>query len=310
MDTISLTLKREQAPNIDFLAEIPPYLTSITSEGISYGKSTINGKLNSFDVTINEDRIKVRNASLTKFYLGNSLSMMSRSAIKQAIEKMSDTLHLPIEKAEVQKFHFAKNIMLNNEVNLYLDYLGNIGRFSRLQQPFGINYKQATKEFAIYDKIRETKHHREPLPAIYKDRYMIRLESRFESNLSKYFKMPSITGHLLYDENFYMAVNDDWYSNYLSIDKLKKFKIDMQKVTTKEQLKLLGVLSLVQMEGGKAQALQNLQERYLKGELTKKQNFDLKALIKQSSNMKLQTVESDLILELNQKVKEAVKYYR
>ncbi|MBK9671492.1 MAG: hypothetical protein IPO70_04405 [Bacteroidetes bacterium] len=116
-------------------------------------------------------------------------------------------------------------------------------------------------------------------------------------------------GDLLYDENFYMLVNDDWYNDYLSIDKLKKSKIDMKKVTTKEQFKLLGVLSLVEKEGGKAQAIQNLKERYLKGELTKKQNFDLKALIEQSSNMKLQTVESDLIIELNQKVKESVKYY-
>ncbi|MBK9671491.1 MAG: hypothetical protein IPO70_04400 [Bacteroidetes bacterium] len=122
MDTISLILKKEEVPNIDLLAEIPLYLTSISSEGKSFGKSTVNGKLSSFDVTINEDRIKIRNASLTKFYLGNSLSMVSGATIKRAIAKMSDTLHLPIERARGANFIFAKNIMLNNEVNLYLDY--------------------------------------------------------------------------------------------------------------------------------------------------------------------------------------------
>jgi len=310
MDTISLTLRKEQVPNIDLLAEVPLYLTSVSSDGISYGKPTINGKLGSFDVTINEDRFKIRNASLTKYSLGNSLSTMGRSDIKQAFEKMSDTLHLPIEKAEVQKFHYAKNIMLNNNVSLYLPYLGNYTRYNRLEQPFGINYKQTHKEFALYDKIRETKHHREPIPAMYKDRYMIRLESRFENNLCKYFNKPSITAALLFDEDFYIHVNDDWYKDYSGIDKLKKQKIDMQQVTTKEQMKLLGVLSLVQMEGGKMQALQNLKERYLKGELKKKQHYDLKALIEQSSKMKIQTVDCDLILELNQKVKEAVKYYQ
>ncbi len=309
MDTISLTLRKEQLPNIDLLAEIPLYLTSISSEGLSYGKSTVNGKLGSFDVTINEDRIKIRNASLTKYYLGNSLSMMGRGAIKQAIEKMSDVLHLPIEKAEVQKFDFAKNIMLNNDVSLYLKYLGNYSHFKRLEQPNGINYKQVSKEFVIYDKIRETKHHREPLPQMYKDRFMMRLESRYSNNLCKQFNLLSITASLLYDESFYMLVNDNWYKDYKNIDKIKNYKIDMEQVTTKEQLKLLGVLSLVQMEGGKSQALQNLKERYLQGKLTKKQHYDLKALIEQSSTMKLQTVESDLILELNQKVKEAVKYY-
>ena len=138
---------------------------------------------------------------------------------------------------------------------------------------------------------------------------MIRLESRFENNLCRQFNRQGITAGLLYDEDFYIQVNDDWYKDYLNIDKLKKYKIDMQQVTTKEQLKLLGVLSLVQLEGGKTQALQNLKERYLKGELKKKQHYDLKALIEQSSTMKLQTIDSDLILELNQKAKEAMKYY-
>ena len=311
MDTINLILRKEQVPNIDLLAEIPLNLTNITSDGISYGKPTIYGKLSNFDVSINEDRIKIGNASLTKYYLGNSLAMMSRSSIQQAIEKISDDLHLPMKIANVTEFHFPKNLMLNNDVSLYLKYLGNYPRFNRLEQPNGINYTQAgkSKEVAIYDKIKEIKHHREALPPMYKDRNVIRLESRYRNDLCKQFNLPSITAGLLYDEDFYMQVNDNWYKDYRNIDKLKINKIDMQQVTTKRQMQLLGVLSLVQLEGGKTQALQNLKERQMKGELTKKQYFDLKELIEQSSTMKLQTVESDLILELNQKTKEALKYY-
>jgi hypothetical protein len=309
MDTISIVLKKEQVPNVDLLVETPQYLTSVATEGISFGKPTINGKLNSFNVTITEDKIKIRDASLTKYLFGNSLTTMSRSGIKQAFEKMSDVLHLPIKQAEVLKFHYAKNIMLNNDVSLYLPYLGQIKHFNRLEQPFGINYKQLNKEFLIYDKIREAKHHREALHPMYKDRFMIRLESRYERQICKQFNRCSISANMLYDEVFYMQVNDNWHNDYLSIDKLKVNKIDMKQITTKRQMALLGVLSLVQSEGGKTQALQNLKERYLKKELTKKQHHDLKAMIEQSSQMKLQTIESDLIIELNQKVKEAVKYY-
>lgn len=309
MDTISIVLKKEHIPNVDLLSETPQFLTSISTEGISFGKPTVNGKLNSFNVTITEDKIKIRDASLTKFLFGNSLTTMSRSSIKQAFEKMSDVLHLPVKQAEVLKFHYAKNIMLNNDTSLYLPYLGQIKCYKRLEQPFGINYKQTNKEFLIYDKIREVKHHREALHPMYKDRFMIRLESRYERQLCKEFNRHSINVSLLYDELFYMQVNDIWYNNYLSIDKIKINKIDMKQITTKRQMALLGVLSLVQREGGKTQALQNLRERYLKKELTKKQHHDLKVMIEQSSQMKLQTVESDLIIELNQKVKEAVKFY-
>ena len=310
MDTIGLTLRSDVVPNIDLMAEIPLHLTSITYEGLSYNKPTVNGKFHNFDVSINEHRIKIGNASLTKYFLGNSLSMMERSSIKQAIEKMSDALHLPIKKTEVNKFHYAKNIMLKNDVSLYLPYLGKSGRYNRLEQPFGINYKVTGKEIAIYDKIREAKHRKESLHPLYIDRFMMRIESRFENNLCKHFNRTSITAQTLYDEDFYIMVNDEWYKDYLSIDKIKTTKIDMQQIRTKEQMKLLGVLSLVQMEGGKTQSIQNLKERYSKRELTKKQYYDLKGLIEQSSSLKLQTVESDLIIELNQKVKESVRYYR
>jgi len=207
------------------------------------------------------------------------------------------------------KQKYQSFIFLKNDTSLYLPYLGQIKCFKRLEQPFGINYKQTNKEFVIYDKIREVKHHREALHPMYKDRFMIRLESRYERQLCKEFKRHSIIASLLYDELFYMHVNDCWYNNYLSIDKIKINKIDMKQITTKRQMALLGVLSLVQREGGKTQALQNLRERYLKKELTKKQHHDLKVMIEQSSQMTLQTVESDLIIELNQKVKEAVKFY-
>lgn len=310
MDTIGLTLRSDVLPNIDLMAEIPLHLTCITYDGLSYGKQTVNGKFHSFDVSINEHRIKIGNASLTKFFLGNNISMMDRSSIKQAIEKMSDALHLPIEKADVNKFHYARNIMLQNDVSLYLPYFGNSGKYKRLEQPFGINYKITGKEIAIYDKIREARYKREPLHPFYKDRYMMRIESRFENNLCKHFNRTFITSKTLYDEDFYMMVNDEWYKDYLSIDKIKTTKIDMQQVRTKEQMKLLGVLSLVQLEGGKTQSLQNLKERYLKDELTKKQYYDLKALIEQSSSLKLQTVDSELIKEINQKVKESTQYYR
>jgi hypothetical protein len=310
LDTIGLTLRSDVVPNIDLMAEIPLHLTSITYDGLSYDKPTVNGKYYNFDVSINENRIKISNASLTKFILGNSLSMMDRSSTKQAIEKMSDDLHLPIEKADVNKFHYAKNIMLKNDVSLYLPYLGKSGRYKRLEQPNGIYYKITGKEVVIYDKIKETKQNREPMHPMYNDRFMMRIESRFNHNLCKHFNRASITASTLYDENFYMMVNDEWYKDYLSIDKIKTTKIDMQKVRTKEQYKLLGVLLLVNEQGGKVQAFQNIKEMYLKKELTKKQYYDLRGLIEQSSSSKLQTIDSDLMIELNQKVKESVRYYR
>lgn len=309
MDTIKLKLKKEVVPNINLMSEIPQFLSSISFDGLAYNIPTIKGYLKNFKVKITPDSLIIGDASLTKFHLGNNISMMGRSETRKAIENVCDILHLPIEKSEVINFHFGKNIMLNYDANLYLPYFGNYNHFKRLEQPHGINYKQYNKEFIVYDKIRELKHFREVIPPMYQNRFVLRLESKYKRQICNQFNKPIITANLLYDEDFYTLVNDKWQQDYLGIDKIKNIKIDMQNIKTKREMSLLGVLSLVQLEGGKLTALQNLKERYSKNELTKKQHFDLKKLIEESTKMKLQTIESDLIIELNQKVKEAVKYY-
>ncbi len=83
----------------------------------------------------------------------------------------------------------------------------------------------------------------------------------------------------------------------------------MQKVKGKKELKEMGVLALIEMEGGKLQFLQNLLERYKKGDLTKKQYYDFKAMVEDCSTNKLLTIDDELMIELNEKVKEAVKFY-
>jgi hypothetical protein len=164
--------------------------------------------------------------------------------------------------------------------------------------------------YSVYDKIAEIKSRGDYPPPLYNNRHVIRFEKRYLQNIAKYFNRESVTVQTLYDEPFYMNLIRDWYKDYLSIQKQKTFKIDMSMITTKEQMKMLGVLALVEKQGGKLEAFENIKERQTKKELTKKQAHDLKELIEQSFKMKLQTVESDLIIELNTKMKDAVRYFR
>ena len=309
MDTINLILTKEQAPKIDFLNELPKHLSQITFSGISYGVPTIRGNLRGFTVSISDDKVRIGKASLTKYFLGNSFADMSRSSIEQAFAKMSDEIHLPISKGIVKEFHFAKNIMLNNEVGLYLPRLGNYGRYRRLEQPNGINYTITERVFSIYDKVKEAKFHRDIIPQLYQNSDVMRLEARYKKDIPTYFNRASITVADLYNESFYMEVVNDWYKHYSRIEKLKKIKIDMQNVKGKKELKEMGVLALIEMEGGKLQFLQNLLERYKKGDLTKKQYYDFKAMVEDCSTNKLLTIDDELMIELNEKVKEAVKFY-
>ncbi|HEV7329649.1 MAG TPA: phage/plasmid replication protein [Flavisolibacter sp.] len=296
---------------MDLLATIPAYLEQ-RKAGMDEltGNEWITGRLGNLRVIVTQNAVTVKDGSLTKWYLNDNLKMMSRGDIQRAFEKLSDCLHLPMFEADVKRLDFGKNIMLNHAVTAYLPYLGSNGRYTRLEQKTAVNYKITGRELCFYDKVAEIKSRGENVPALYEGRAVGRYEKRYLHNIPKYFRRRSVNGHTLYDEHFYSELINDWYKDYLSIQKQKTVKIDLSMITTKEQMKMLGVLSLVEMQGGKLAALQNIKERQLRKELTKKQAHDLKELIELSTKLKLQTKESDLIIEFDGKMREAVKYFR
>ena len=310
MDTISIKLGIEHIGNIDLLATIPNYLQDVSEHFYEGGNTAITGRLKNLKVVVTSQAISVKNGSLTKWYLGNNLGILSRGDIERAFNQLSDTLHVPINKADVKHFDFGKNIALAHPVSLYLNYLGSNGKYTRLEQKTALNYKITGRELCIYDKLAEMKSRGDTPPPLYHNSNMFRYEKRYLQGIAKYFNRASVTVATLYDEHFYKGLIEDWHKDYVNIQKQKTLKIDMDMVTTKEQMKMLGVLALVQMQGGKLAAFENIKERQTKKDLSKKQAYDLKELINQSLNLKLQTKQSDLIIELDSKMKEAVKYFR
>lgn len=310
MDTISIKLGIEHIGNVDLLATIPNYLQDVSEHIYESGNTAITGRLKNLKVIVTNQAVSVKDGSLTKWYLGNNLGILTRGDIERAFKQLSDTLHLPIAKADVKRLDFGKNINLSHPVTAYLAYLGSNGRYTRLEQKTAINYKITGRELCMYDKLAEMKSRGDVPPPLYNGCNMFRYEKRYLQGISKYFNRANVTVASLYDEHFYMALVNDWYNDYLNIQKQKTFKLNMDMITTKEQMKVLGVLALVEMQGGKLAAFENIKERQTKKELTKKQAHDLKELINQSLNQKLQTKESDLIIELDSKMKEAVKYFR
>lgn len=310
MDTINIRLSREQAGKVDLMASVPALLKNVKYGEDEAGKNWFIGRVDSFKVVVNDNAVSVKDGSLTKYYFGNNLKIMGRSDIEKAIQKLSDELHLPFARADVKALHFGKNISVKYPVSLYLPYLGNNGRYIRLEQKTALNYKITGRELCIYDKKAEMKHRGDFLQELYKNCQVLRYEKRYLQNISKYFNCQSLKVANLYDESFYINLVKDWYNDYLKIQKQKTVLIDMEMITTKEQMKMLGVLSLVERMGGKFAAIQNISERYKTGKLTKKQAHDLKELVRQSTGLKMQTKNSDFVIELDSKMKQAVKYFR
>lgn len=80
---------------------------------------------------------------------------------------------------------------------------------------------------------------------------------------------------------------------------------------TKQELYKMGILSLIERVGGQVQMIEQINEAQKKGVLSKKQAYDLRQAVNDACNIKDGlTVSNDAIIELDKKVRNAVKYYR
>ena len=73
----------------------------------------------------------------------------------------------------------------------------------------------------------------------------------------------------------------------------------------------MGLLSLVEQAGGQLEMIAQINEAAKRGELTKKQAYDLRQAVNDACKVREGlTVQNEAIQELDKKVMEAVKFYR
>lgn len=307
-DNIDFILPIENCPGIDFLKNVPQFLTNVYSWGNYNNGEYCSGYLESLKVNITDNRIKIANSSLCKYYLGDNFKTLSKGDTRRAIEKISDSLHIPFSCANVTRIDLAQNLIMQNKEDLYYKYLGEAQFYKRLEQSNGLYYNNQKRQLVFYGKEYEQRVKRQPIPELYKDRNVLRFELRFKNRLGQQLKQPAIKACLLYDESFYGGLVRRWKDEYLAIQKihtkLKKMKPTGSKKEFAESLALFTVLEL-----GQPQVLSKVKEWQDMGEISKKQAYDLRVFIKNLTKIQTDDEGTDLIDELDRKIKEAARYY-
>lgn len=80
---------------------------------------------------------------------------------------------------------------------------------------------------------------------------------------------------------------------------------------SKQQLYRMGVLSLIEQAGGQLQIIEQISEVQKRGELSKKQAYDLRQAVNEACKIRDGlTVPCEAIQELDKKVCEAVRFYQ
>jgi hypothetical protein len=305
-DNLDLVLPQTTVPETNFLETIPQYLTDFINDGNSKFGKYVTGYLGSLKVSITGSRIKIYDSSLCKYYLGDNFKTLSKGDTKRAIERISDSLHLPIEQANVTRIDFAQNFIMKHDEGVYYPYLGVAQYYSRLEQNNGLYYNNKKRQLVFYGKEYEQKVKRQPIPELYKNRNVLRYEFRFRKRLKEQLNRSEITAGLLYDEDFYRELVKRWKNEYLAIQKINS-KIGSMKPTgsKKEFAENLALFSLLDL--GQPQVLNLIKQWQETGEISKKQAYDLRSFIKGLAKIPIDEKGNELINELDKKVKEAAR---
>ena len=258
-DNLELTITKEQSPGTDFLQTIPQHLSIVSNHGENQFGKYVTGYLDSLKVSISDSRVKIYDCSLCKYYLGDNFKTLTRGDTKLAIDKISDSLHLPFHLANVTRIDFANNLIMQYDEKIYYPYLGEALYYSRLEQNNGLYYNNQLRQLVFYGKEHEQRIKRQPIPELYKGRNVLRYEMRFKKQLRKQLNRTEITAGLLYDEVFYGDLVARWKNEYLAIQKINS-KLNSMKPTGSKK-KLIEDLALYTILGlGQPQILNTIKE--------------------------------------------------
>lgn len=308
-DTIEFRLKFSDVPDVNFIEETPCYLDETTLGTHNYNSGVyVTGNVGSLKVTIRPDQIKVGGGSFCKWYLGDNYKTMTKGDVKMGIERLSDTLHLPMDKATITRIDVAQNIIVKYPINVYFDHLGNLGNAKRLQEPNGLYYSRSDGRLCFYDKNREQRDKREFVPDFYKGKKVLRYEQRYIKRLPKQFKVDEVRAALLYDESLYIALLQNWRDSYKKIQKINDVILKNETMIKAKTFNQMATLCWLKEIGGEAKALAKIAESQKMGYLNRRQAYDLRVKVENACKVtEGLTMQSDAIAELDKKINEVVE---
>jgi hypothetical protein len=304
-DTVNLWLPCEQAGRFNPL-EVSKRLNKI-NDGCNRhtGEHYYSGYAgDNIRVFINSDGISLK-GSLAKYFFSKPTSILSHKESLYAIEKLSNELSLPINKATVRRIDLACNIVTNHKPEAYYPFLGNSRHFYReLVFDESLYYKQKSKqkELTLYDKVAELRTKQQSIPKEWNGKNMMRIELKYLKGVANQFNRPEILASTLHEGSFFLDMVNKWLAEYEAIEKLNILNVNYEAMKTPKDFKD-HLLQMKINELGQLKTMEIIEQMRAMNVMQRPESYSrLKSDIKQLFNNPKQTKESELITELNEKV--------
>lgn len=189
------------------------------------------GSLEGLKVSIYTGGISII-GSLAKYLYPNNIYSLDRHTTAQAIEKLSDSLHISLGDAKVTGLEFETQFVMAHPVENYLSKLGDMPKLLRYHFDVGTLYykpkgKQQPKVFAFYDKKADAVAKDMALPVGFDEANLLKYEMRINGRLPQQLGVPEVTAATISEKPFYRLMVKRYQESYFAISKNNQIKTDV-----------------------------------------------------------------------------------
>ena len=309
-DTLNMWKDREAMAGDDPLA-IAQYLTKPKQGWSEDDGCFISGRAGDYKIYANQRGISIK-GSLAKYFLPSNVYTLTRATAQQAIEMLSDQLHIDVSTATVTRVDISTVIPTKHKPSAYYSQLGDKPYCpNRVRATDGTLYYQTQqKQLAFYDKTAEAKAKRALIPPTLADCNLLRYEMRLLKRLQKQLKRADpMTAAALYNQETYYMLVQLWKQEFETIKKIHRNTAMMQNIKTPKDAQTALFARLLQQGGqpviddfiadlkARKQFTNRLYYSRLKADLTKILQAPAEG-------------DTDLILEIERAVANVARYAR
>ena len=290
---------------------VAQYLDNVTERHNDNSGYSCSGNCRNYIVSCFQSGISLK-GSLAKFYLPSNVCTLTRQLTEEAIECISDNLHLDMKTAKVTRLDIATAIQTKRKPSDYLSYLGNKPYFNRVRSTKDtLYYNTNRRQLCFYDKAKEATRKGGIIPNALTGCNLLRYELRLLKDIQNQLQAEAcINGALLYDRCFYTSIVQKWKIEFESINKLKTGKYMINRIKTPKDAETALFAYLLQQ--GQNEGIIETFVNDLKASKTfadPKSYSRLKSVL--NKLLQLPTMESsDLITELQTAINDIAKYSR
>jgi hypothetical protein len=284
-----------------YLNDLKPYYAKKTGEVYGY-----KGKLkNNYKIEVKNDVLKIEN-SLATYFLGNNIETLTINQTKEAIENLSDDLHLDMKQARLTRIDFANNFIMRDPPINYFSCLVEANKLNKNRIDSTLYFSNQVRSLVFYDK---TKHYQDKninIPEAYQNQNILRYERRLLKAGKYRLKFED-----LYKPNIFKNFLDHWKREYDSIIKNSslQFTKEASNMFSYKFLCAVALKEYVEKTGGMEKLFEIFDKEQRKGNIKRQNKPYYKNRIQEVLTLPELFEPDSLTTELNEKVNEAYQRY-